>query len=296
MVEGDKKIAPFILKTTELHALLIGILDLTVSTSTQYSISSRKDKLNDIIESVEMVDDTGMEWLGSCLVRFFSEIIRLKDTAWSFIWPLPDRPEEHISAANMGAVADIFETALHSFIFSQSWSYMLSHMSSLTASTRHIEMRLSRATSHAIQAAPAFHRALLEFTSGASVRFEMTSNRLLVIGDGKPASVRLLRDELKKLMHDCRGSFYTSLHKRTSAYFMTGANCIFVIGCYGGDVMVKFIDYFGPAQLQHRRCSRGYPVPVSITDCPHNTNQIDGNWMKDFISRFEEKIITQLSK
>ena len=292
----DQPCSPSLLKTTHLHALILHTFTpCTTTTTTTVAVPTTnadglQKMLSFLMDCQLAAKEDDNKNLGQVVLEFFSRVVKLKGSGdWTFTWPIAGCPSEIILADAMDQVADLCEIALHSLVYSQSWDSMCKYVSDLNQENRFVELPLSRALSSAISHTKDFHKAFLEFESGALVHFQEAGNKLILHGAGVLTKISKLRNVIKTWMQDLRGAQFGRLPSRSSAYFIAGATAVFIIGDTSNFRMLKFVHYFGPCLPLHKQSSRSIPIPVSIPVLVNGER-----WLESFSAMMAEKTTTQL--
>ena len=293
-----------ILKTTELHALILSTYERQ-NEDEDLSYDRPIDKTL-FLQEIEKNDDSNYEQLGFKLIHFFKMIASKRDSGvWTYEWLIPNSPRQLISSSVINKVADVSSSIIHYLSYSKSISFAINglHKTLNNKIKTSVEIMVSSLASKSIIEHTIFHIARLEYLTGAKVKIarndsdKLNNNfdnkkhkgNLMVIGYGDMLSIRSLRDELKRLMFDCKINLIGNIRDRSSAYFMKNAACIYIPGLVGKDNMICCVDYHGPTQLKHRSGSRKVPLQINI----HEELSTE-KWIDYFISSVQDKIISQL--
>ena len=314
--QTEQQTDTFILKTTQFHALILGVLNLvpTTTSSQNSTCSSKKDISADVdmklqtnnsnsnsIDYLSLITETepsDLIQIGEMMILFFTRVKNLKNHGeWEFIWPIATHAKDTITSNDIDHIAEICEITLHSLLISRSWKFVINNNSYYTNSKKYLQLVLSSSVSNMMETTIQFHKALLEFHSGAIVTLQKsdTNNKIILTGQGSIANIRKLRNYIFSLMHDMRRSCMGFLNTRSSAYFMASSAIIFVIGYDSKDTMLTFENYMGPCQKVHKRHSRKFPIPMNkLINKPIDNN--NEKWINEtLIPLLYEKLMSQIS-
>jgi hypothetical protein len=113
------------LKTTELQALILGILDLTSLLSPDWDSRDCSYKLSDIVGMLKSPSTEDFAWVGNKAIQFFTKIADMKSAQvpWLFTWPVRDRPVQIVDPSTFHTLSAVCHEALHALILSRSWLF-----------------------------------------------------------------------------------------------------------------------------------------------------------------------------
>lgn len=274
--------AEALLLSTEMHALIVNLLELNTSATDPAII----DEISSV-HNYEDLSESCISAIGRCTILFLERASRLKGKGdWHYRWP--HRPEEFIVGTRMDRLAEVCRCAYFALVYTRSWPATLQHLLNHQQNARSICINLPAYASRTLEACPEFYEQKFEMLTGAKVTLSLKAGGgLQLLGNGSIESVRKLRDRVRQLIRT-RLSSMGIPRSRAAAYFMEGSTCVYCVDDHRRNMMLKLEYYHGEKNFTH--ASKALFVPFTVS-----AGQPDGFSQHHFVSSFKERLHTQLA-
>jgi hypothetical protein len=212
------------------------------------------------------------------------------DVVLQFVWPVPGSPVHEWTAQEIRKFSSFCLRALHCWLYSRCWQALLQQAAMDENAYVTFVQRLPPSLSDALRGSTPFHVAVLQAASNAVVTMEYDGSVLVVKGQGTRYQVKLLKEEVLKLMRNRRWCSVGYIQTNNSAYFMEGSVYLYARDCPSkDDAIVALRPYTrrDAFQRHHSIAERSLPIR-QLPPC----KSVD--WRREFKATLISKIFSQL--
>lgn len=160
----------YLMRSVELHALIIDVLHLHQSIATDVAHQDRSSRrFHEMLSDMEYsnISDKQLSWLGHALLTFFHRIEGMRGSgSWTFSWPINSSLKQSLTSVVVDSLADICRRSRYILTFSQSWSYSLEYLLNSDKQARRVDILIPPSLAEGIMKCETFHIKRLEFLTG----------------------------------------------------------------------------------------------------------------------------------